>query len=199
THRELHTHSRPEGERSANWYDPLLSGFGADGQSLIVQGERSSAWDVQTGKRKTSWSLLENKVLTKPPDKTGRSQSWERIDFFALSPDGSKVAFGVLADRPEKGILRPWISRVLVLETATGKLIHEANGEDDAVEVIAFSPDGKRLAGGGRWMVRVWDVGAGKAARVFEGHRGPVRGLAFSPDGKRLASASEDSSVLIWE
>jgi RNA polymerase sigma factor (sigma-70 family) len=199
TGKEIQAIALPEEERSPNWNDPLPHGFGPEGQSLIVQGERLSAWDVQTGKRKTSWSLLEQKVLTKPPDKTGRSQSWERIECFAASPDGSQVAFGVLADRPEKGTMRPWISRVLVLETATGKPVHEADVEDDAVEVIAFSPDGKRLAGGGRWTVRVWDMGAGKAARVFEGHRGRVRDLAFSPDGKRLASASEDSSVLIWE
>ena len=33
----------------------------------------------------------------------------------------------------------------------------------------------------------------------FEGHLGRVDALAFSADGKRLASASNDSTVLVWE
>ena len=75
-----------------------------------------------------------------------------------------------------------------VLKTAAGKVID-----------VAFSPDGRRLAGGGRWTVRVWDVATGKVAGPFEGHRGVIRSLAFSPDGRRLASASEDSTVLVWD
>src|SRR5262249_54524627 len=46
---------------------PVVRGFGADGQSLILQGEIVSTWAVATGKQKTSWGLLRNQVLVKPP------------------------------------------------------------------------------------------------------------------------------------
>ncbi len=87
----------------------------------------------------------------------------------------------------------------MLLETATGKLLQQIDVDEESFEQIAFSPDGKRLAAGGAWTVRLWDVATGKASGQFEGHRGRINSLAFSPDGKRLASASEDSTVLIWD
>jgi WD40 repeat protein len=83
------------------------------------------------------------------------------------------------------------------METATGKLLQKIDCEPLAK--MAFSPDGKFMAVGGHSSVQLWDVGTGKERVRFEGHRGRIKALAFSPDGKRLASASEDSTVLIWD
>jgi WD40 repeat protein len=87
----------------------------------------------------------------------------------------------------------------MVFETTTGRLLHQVDVDDETFREITFSPDGKLLAAGGTWTVRVWDMETGKAAWQFEGHRGRVTSLAFSPDGKRLASASDDSTVLVWD
>jgi WD40 repeat protein len=94
----------------------------------------------------------------------------------------------------------------MVLDTATGKLLHKTSfveqdqGDSLLVKLpLAFSPDGKLLAWGGNWTIKVWEVGTEKAAWEFEGQQGHVLSLAFSPDGKRLASASEDSTVLVWD
>jgi hypothetical protein len=66
--------------------------------------------------------------------------------------------------------------------------------------VLAFSPDGRRLASGGRdGMVRVWDPAAGTAEWTLRGHAGMVVGLSYSPDGRRLTTAGVDRNVRVWD
>jgi WD40 repeat protein len=174
--------------------------FSPDGLSLITVEATVSVWDVHTGKRKSSWNLFENKVLEKPPDKK-QVPSWERIESLALSPDGRSIAFALLKNKeaPKKGSRPEWFSRIALYEVATGKLFFQDDVEGDSFRTIAFSPDGKLLAAGGTWTVPVWDTATGKLLRTLEGHRGRVTSLAFSADGRRLASASEDSTVLVWD
>jgi RNA polymerase sigma factor (sigma-70 family) len=194
---------------------PTVRGFSADGQSLVVQGEIVVVWNLVTGKPKTSWSLLRSNVVVKleksgkveKPGKGGFGKkastvSYRGIRAVAVSRDGSRIAFGLLRERqpgPEGGRSIPF-ARIMVLETATAKLLHQADVDEEiSVNSLAFSPDGKLVATGGWQKVRAWEVGDDKAAWTFDGHRGPVRAVAFSPDGKRLASASQDSTVLVWD
>src|SRR5262249_60000005 len=73
--------------------------------------------------------------------------------------------------------------------------------------VVAFSPDGKRLAGGGGWedrTVKVWDAQTGRELLTCKGHARMIESVAFSPDGKRLASvsargSSEPGEVKVWD
>jgi WD40 repeat protein len=87
---------------------------------------------------------------------------------------------------------------------------------------IAYSPDGKILASGGRDnAIRLFDAATGKELRRLIGHRartytgpadapgpfgtlvgatgeGGVNSVAFSPDGKVLASGGWDDTVRLW-
>ena len=64
--------------------------------------------------------------------------------------------------------------------------------------VVAFSPDGKRLAiatGAGIWF---YDAQTYREMTLLTGHSGVVRAVAFSPDGKTLASGARDATVKLW-
>jgi WD40 repeat protein len=87
---------------------------------------------------------------------------------------------------------------------------------------IAYSPDGKTLASGGRDnTIRLLDAVSGKEIRRLLGHKprsyspaadakfpldtlvsatgeGGINALAFSPDGKVLASGGWDDTVRLW-
>src|SRR5215831_16572655 len=58
-------------------------------------------------------------------------------------------------------------------------------GHDGAVQCVAFSPDGTRVATGGLdRTVCLWDVGARKPEPVvLKDHEGPVHCVAFDPSG----------------
>jgi WD40 repeat protein len=66
---------------------------------------------------------------------------------------------------------------------------------------VAFSPDGKLLATGGRYDgVRLFDSVSGKLFRFLPAKGGQgVFHLAFAPDGKTLASGGFDGALELWD
>ena len=64
---------------------------------------------------------------------------------------------------------------------------------------LAFSPDGKRLAGGKAQKLAIWDAATGKQLHFLAWHTGIIESLAFSPDGKTLATGSTDHHIKLWD
>src|SRR5205807_1364950 len=66
--------------------------------------------------------------------------------------------------------------------------------------LLAFSPDGRVLAGGcDDVSVVLWDATDGAGLRRLRGHRDLVSALGFAADGRSLASGSSDTTVLVWD
>lgn len=65
---------------------------------------------------------------------------------------------------------------------------------------LTFSPDGKRLVGGGAdGTVRIYETDSARETSRFAGHYSRVIAAVMSPDGRHVLSSSFDSRVVLWD
>ncbi len=133
-----------------------------------------------------------------------------------MSPDGKWLAVVDAVRTPGR---RP-TAKVTVVEVAAGKAKATLPPFPDSVELMAFTPDGTRLAvvadGPLRRMtarapgerpspsvvpgkVQLWDIAEAKLVTTFDGHTDRITALAFSADGKRLITGSLDKTARLWD
>lgn len=204
--------------------------IGSDGRTLLThgRGDPVRVWDLATGKAARTIALpAGTSLVTTSADgqwlaavrpgtvallETKTGQEARKVEVgeggvagVALSPDGK-----VLATRdPMSPDIRLW-------DTATGKELRviappTEQGRGNGVVVVrssgvvtpglAFSPDGRLLAGaGGKRQLCLWDVASGE--QVWEAaapQDASVERFAFSPDGRSVATRNADGTVILYE
>lgn len=85
---------------------------------------------------------------------------------------------------------------VRIWDVVTEELRHTLKDSSNG-ETLAFSPDGKTLAGGGI-AIRLWATEAGNELSKLNGHTRLVEAITFSPDGSILASGDSSGKIILW-
>lgn len=149
--------------------------FDVVGARLATSGRGGvKIWDAATG--------LEIATL-RPHDLTDRPMFFRNVVF---SPDGEHVA-------SSSGL------RTHVWNSRTGQEKFALPSVSTTLPTVAFSRDGRFLAGGGVGnVVQVYEVATGNIKQTFKGHDAPVFAVAYSPDGRRIASSSK-GTIKVWD
>jgi WD40 repeat protein len=154
--------------------------FGPDGKTLASGGldRRAILWDLASGKKRAT---LAHSGF---------------VYGLAFAPGGKILATGSgqydNQGKGEPGEIKLW-------DVSSGRLRATLKGFPDQVLAVAFSPDGKTVAGGGmvgdpktgkltHGEVRLWEVSSGRLRATLKAPLTWVNSLAFAPDGKTLAS-----------
>jgi WD40 repeat protein len=111
---------------------------------------------------------------------------------WTFDPAGTRLACAWrAAERPA--------SEFALFDLASGREVVRFGPITEEIRAITFSPDGKRLATGSDWLVRVWDASSGACLRTFAGHTGLITSVAFHPNGLVVLSGSVDQTFRQWD
>jgi WD40 repeat protein len=151
--------------------------FSPDGRRIASSDQDGwvKIWDVQTGQLFLKFRAHQDHARS-----------------LVFSSDGHRLATGSW-----DGTLKTWDAR-------TGKNLLTIR-HDNYVYSVAFSPDGRYLAGAcskaPEHGVKIWDAASGDQLRMLGRREGAVYSIAFSRDGKRLAAAGAPTRgrVTVWD
>ena len=189
-------------------------GFLADGNTLITRsssGTLVQEWNLTTGRETHSWLVpVPSSIIASSPgqrlcvaghytsdvlfeDLAGGGSVKRNLDApeiiaGGVSPDGKLFAVA-----SAMGYARVW-------ETATWREVATLRGYLLAVNSVAFSGDGKRLATGGGITgeaLKLWDTDSWQEVFTLEAQGGAYL-IVLSPDGNAILADDNAGIVYIW-
>jgi WD40 repeat protein len=147
--------------------------FGPDNKTLAEASAEGTftLWDVSEKKEK---------LQIKTPDYA--------IICLCFSPDGTIIAAGS-NDRD---------ATVRLLDVKTGETIKQFKTNNDLVNLVGFSPDGKTITAVSRDEgIYIWDIKSGEETTRYKADSYWICAPAVSPDGKTIAAVLNDKSYAI--
>ncbi len=135
-----------------------------------------------------------------------------RADEENLISRSRELAIRALLDTPAKD-LRLLLSRAAVgvsdTDSALNTLLmnlqdlllldHVLHGPSTDLHTVAYSPDGRWIAGGGSdSRVYLWDAESGALLDVALEHGGEIASVAFDRTGSRVVTGGKDGNVRLW-
>ncbi|HVL12229.1 MAG TPA: WD40 repeat domain-containing protein [Gemmata sp.] len=160
---------------------------------------------VRKGAKHAAAGLADGSLVTltlaggTPKESSSQTAHLAGVACLAYSPDGLRLA-SVGGD----GVLRVWSVGDDGTLSPVVKFDGPAKGASGYTPLtgVAFSPDGRYIAGvGADAVVRVWDVQTKSEVRGLRGHTDWVTAVAFSPDGRHVASVGveKDKALRVFE
>ncbi len=169
--------------------------------TILASGSQDKSirlWDTRTGAKLLTLTGHKNSGKKQIFSNAPTRLSAELVNNLVFSSDSK-----MLASSSEHGTIWLW-------DLSTGNLLKTLTGHEAAADTLlagtglskigmAFSPDNKLFASGGRnGQVILSDMSANPNHLSLNGHTWSVKTLTFSPDSKLLASGSKDRTIRLW-
>jgi WD40 repeat protein len=171
-------------EEEATAYSSRIASAQLAWQANAVDQVEAFLADCPEGLRGWEWAYLERLCHSQSQTLPGRAP-------IALSPDGKHLASS-------------YGTGIVVWDVATGHVVCTVPGRSSGSDVLAFSPDGRRIAvvvggDGAPDRVRISDARTGRALCDLRDTLPEIASLSFSPDGKAVAVASHRNDLPITD
>ena len=178
-----------------------------DGKFLALGGNKTVIFNLETNVEVMQFAGTSNlayspdgKLLATQPGKVYNLETGATVHEFiggnsvAFSPDGEYLAIG--GERKEESYNRStrtyvYTDPITIYSLKTGRKFKAVTGSNQTVNTVAFSPDGKYLAGS--WgAINIYELSTGNIVRSYD----KGENVTFSPDGKYIAATSGSEALL---
>lgn len=146
---------------------------------LVPAADGKSVTTVANGQMAT-WDLRKLKLL--------RRLGAVGVTAVANSTDGR-----LLAEYSQKA------GHVSIWDITTGKVVRTVATEAAKIQALAFSADGRTLAGAHEYTLRFWDLDTGQEKQAINLKDQWMKALTFSPDGTLMAAARGNGTVSLFD
>ena len=122
---------------------------------------------------------------------------WRAIRAVSFSSDGTFLATAEGLTGQMSSPRLTW--RISIWDPLTGKIRHTLRQQEDRINDIAISSDGKLVASADEeGIIRVWSIPENVKLYESDKREGEILSVAFSPRAKALIAANSNGKIYFW-